>query len=73
VTQQLVVAALAAAQPQEAVGRDAALQEGLELVLDEPGQFRPGAGLGVSDGAGCVLLRLSASVHRVTSDLSSWH
>jgi hypothetical protein len=34
----------------------AALQEGVELVLDEPGQRRSGAGLGVSDEAGRVLL-----------------
>jgi DNA-binding transcriptional LysR family regulator len=30
------VAALAAAQPQETMRQDAALQEGFELVLDEP-------------------------------------
>ena len=33
--QQLVVAAVAAAQPQEAVRQDAAFQEGVELVTDE--------------------------------------
>ena len=54
--QQLVVAALAAAQPQEAVGQDAALEEGVELVLDEPRQLGSGAGLGVGDEAGRVLL-----------------
>ncbi len=54
--QQLVVAALAAAQPQEAVGQDAALEEGVELVLDEPRQLGPGAGLGVGDEAGRMLL-----------------
>ena len=36
--------------------QDAALEEGVELVLDEPGQLRSGAGLGVSDEAGRVLL-----------------
>ena len=54
--QQLVVPAFAAAQPQEAVGQDAALQEGVELVFDEPRQLSPGAGLGVGNEAGCVLL-----------------
>jgi hypothetical protein len=39
------------------VRQDAALEEGVELVLDEPGQFGAGAGLGVGgDEAGCVLL-----------------
>jgi hypothetical protein len=51
--QQLVVAALAAAQPQEAVGQDAALAKGVELVLDEPQQLGAGAGF---DEAGRVLL-----------------
>ena len=50
------MAAFAAAQPQETVGEDAALQEGVELVLDEPGQFGAGAGLGVGDEAGRMLL-----------------
>lgn len=54
--QQLVVAALAAAQPQEAVRPDAALEEGIQLVLDEPGQLGTRAGFGVGDEAGCVLL-----------------
>ena len=54
--QQLIVAALAAAQPQEAVRQDAASQEGVELVLDERPQFGAGAGLGVGDEAGRVLL-----------------
>jgi hypothetical protein len=35
---------------------DAALEEGVELVLGGPGQLRCGAGLGVSDEAGRVLL-----------------
>jgi hypothetical protein len=54
--QQPIVAALAAAQPQEAAGEEAALEKGIELVLDEPRQFGAGAGLGVRDEAGCVLL-----------------
>ena len=52
--QQLVVPALAAAQPQEAVRQDAAFEEGVELVLDEPGQFGTRAGFGVGDEAGRV-------------------
>jgi hypothetical protein len=54
--QQLVVAAFAAAQPEHAVGQDAALEEGVELVLDEARQLGPGAGLGVGDETGRVLL-----------------
>jgi hypothetical protein len=54
--QQLVVTAIAAAQSQEALRQDAALEEGVELVLDEPRQLGPGAGFGVGDEAGRVLL-----------------
>jgi hypothetical protein len=50
------VAALAAAQAHKAVGQDAALEEGFELVLDEARQLRSGAGLGVRNEAGRVLL-----------------
>jgi hypothetical protein len=50
------VAAFAAAQPQEAVGQDAALEEGVELVLDEAGQLGTRACFGVGDEAGYVLL-----------------
>lgn len=46
----------AVALPQAAVGQDVALQEGVEHALDEPGQLSAGAGLGVSDEAGRVLL-----------------
>ena len=50
------MAAFAAAQPQEAVGQDAALEEGVELVLDESRQLGARTGLGVGDEAGRVLL-----------------
>ena len=36
--------------------QDAAFKEGIELVLDEPGQRRFGAGIGVGDEAGRELL-----------------
>jgi len=36
--------------------QDAALKKGVELVLDELEQLRSGAGLGVSDEAGRMLL-----------------
>ena len=39
--------AIPAAQPQEAVGQDAALQEGVELVFDELRQVGPGALFGL--------------------------
>ena len=47
---------LAPAQPQEAVRQNAALEESVELVLDEAGQLGASAGLGVGDEAGRVLL-----------------
>jgi hypothetical protein len=50
--QQPVVAALATAQTQEAMGQDPALEERVELVLDELRQLRAGGGLGVRDEAG---------------------
>jgi hypothetical protein len=40
----------------EAARQDAALEEGVELVPNEPRQFGAGTGLGVSDEAGRVLL-----------------
>ncbi len=52
----LVVPTLSAAQPQEAVRQDAALEEGVELVLDDTRQFTAGAGFSVRDEAGRVLL-----------------
>ena len=51
-----LVRAEAAAQPQEAVRQDAALEESVELVLDEARQFAARAGLGVGDEAGRILL-----------------
>ena len=42
------------------MSQDAALEEGVELVLDEARQFRTGAGLGVRDEAGRVLLHQAA-------------
>ena len=50
------MAAVAAAQAQEAVRQDAAFQEGIELVLDEAGQFTASAGLSVRNETGRVLL-----------------
>jgi hypothetical protein len=50
------VTAFAAAQPQEAMGEDAALEEGIELVLDEARQLGASAGPGVGDEAGHMLL-----------------
>jgi hypothetical protein len=50
------VAARVAAEPEEAVGEDAALEAGVKLVLDEARKLGSGAGLGVSDEAGRVLL-----------------
>ena len=39
--------------------QDAAFEEGVELVLDEPGQFGPSAGFSVRDEAGRMLLHLA--------------
>ncbi len=50
------MAARAAAQPQEPVGQDAALQKRFELIFDEAGQFTAGTGLSVRDEAARVLL-----------------
>jgi hypothetical protein len=54
--QQLVVAALTAAQPEEPVRQDAALEDDAEFVLDEALRLGPGAGFGVRDEGGRVLL-----------------
>ena len=53
---QFVVAAVNAAQPQEAVGQDAALEEGAELVLHELRQIGPGGGFGLGEEGRGVLL-----------------
>jgi hypothetical protein len=53
---ELVVAALAAAQPQEAVGQDAAFEEGVELVLDELRLLSAGSVFGLGEEGRGVLL-----------------
>jgi hypothetical protein len=53
---QLVVAAVTAALPEEAVGQDAAFQEGVELVLDELRQVGACSVLGLRDEGRGVLL-----------------
>ena len=53
---QLVVAAITAAQAQEAVGQDAAFQEGVELVLDELRQAGAGSDFGLGEEGRSVLL-----------------
>ena len=50
------MAAVAAAQPQEAMGHDPVLEEGVELVLDEARQFNPGDGLCAGDEVARMLL-----------------
>lgn len=52
---QLVVATVTAAQPQEAVRADAALQERIELVLDEMRQLGTGSHFGLRDEGPRVL------------------
>ena len=57
---QLVVAAVAAAQPQEAVGQDAAFEEGVEFVLHELRQVGTCGGFGLGDeGRGVLLHRMA--------------
>lgn len=53
---QLVVAAVAAAQAQEAVGQDAALEKRVELVLDELRQVGACSIFGLRDEGRSVLL-----------------
>ena len=45
-----------AAQPQKSVGEDAALEKGVELVFDEPGQRRAGPRLDLGQEGVEVLL-----------------
>ena len=52
---------MAAAQPQEVVGQDAAFEEGIELVLHEPRQVGSGGSFGLGEEGRGVLL------HRVTN------
>ena len=53
----LVVPTIAAAQPQEAIGKDAAFEEGVELVFDELRQVGSGGRLRLGDEGRGVLLR----------------
>ncbi len=52
---QRVVATVVAAQPQEAVGQDAALEERVELVRHEPRKIGAGVGSGLGDEGRGVL------------------
>jgi hypothetical protein len=58
---QLVVAAVAAAQSQEAVGQDAALEEGVELILEELRQVGASSVFGLGE-EGCTVRRAMAAV-----------
>jgi len=53
---QLVVAAVAAAQPQEAMRQDAVFEKGVELARDEFRQVGDGRGLSLLEEGGGVLL-----------------
>ena len=53
---QLVVPAIPAAQAQEAVGQDAAFEEGVELVLHELRQVGADGSFGLGDEGRGVLL-----------------
>jgi hypothetical protein len=57
---QPVVAAVAAAQAQESVGKDAAFEEDVELVFDELCQIRPGGHLCLGEEGCGVLLHQAA-------------
>jgi hypothetical protein len=62
------VAAVAAAQAQEAVGQDAALQERVELIVHELRQVGSGSGLSLrEDGRGVLLHRSSCTSPRTTT------
>ena len=56
----------AAAQPQEAVGQDAALQESIELVLDELQQVGPGGSFDLGEEGRGVLLHQAGLLGAVT-------
>ena len=53
---QLVVPTVAAAQAQEAVGQDAAIEKGVKLVLDELRQVGAGSVFGLGEEGRSVLL-----------------
>ena len=53
---QFVVAAVATVQAQEAVGQDAAFEEGVELILDELRQVGAGRVFGLGEEGRGVLL-----------------
>jgi hypothetical protein len=57
---QLVVAAVAAAQSQEAVGQDSAFEEGVELILDELRQVGASNVFGLGEEGCGVLLHEAA-------------
>jgi len=58
---QLVVAAVVAAQPQEAVGQDAAFKEGVELVLHKLRQVSANCRLSLLEEGSGVLLHRSGT------------
>ena len=70
------MAAVAAAQAQEAVRQDAALQEGVELVFDKLRQVGAGSVFGLGEESRCVLLHqavqrgLLGSVARVVDTVT---
>jgi len=56
---ELVVAAVGAVQAQEAVGQDAAFEEGVEFVFDELRQVGASSVFGLGEEGRCVLLHQS--------------
>jgi hypothetical protein len=63
-SQQLVVAAILAAQAQKAVGQDAASEEGVELFLDELRQVGAGSVFGLDEERRSMLLHRQLSPGR---------
>ena len=51
------MAAVAAVQPREAVGQNAAFEEGVELILDELRQVGTGGSFGLRKVAACCCTR----------------
>ena len=68
---QLVVAAVAAAQAQEAVSQDAAFKEGFELVLDELRQIGVSGGLSFGEVDRGMLLHQGCGDRRLPGLISS--